>query len=159
MLLNKLKLLENNPRQITEKQFFKLKKSLKEFLEMLEVRQIVYDDNFVIWGGNQRFRAYKMLVEQGEVEYNKKYFKKLPKKWTLKQKREFAIKDNNPTGLSGSFDDDILANEWDNLPLDDWGINTGVWENLTNLEEKSKLDNKKLIKCPNCGSEFTKSSK
>jgi len=96
MLLNKLKLLENNPRQITEKQFFKLKKSLKEFLEMLEVRQIVYDDNFVIWGGNQRFRAYKMLVEEGEVEYNKEYFKKLPKNGHLNKKESLLLKITTP---------------------------------------------------------------
>jgi len=127
MLLNKLKLLENNPRQISDTQFTSLKNSLKNFMEMLEIRQIIYDKDFVIWGGNQRFLAYKMLVEQGEVEYDEKYFKQLPETWNLKQKQEFAIKDNSPTGLSGSYDDIILQNEWDDLPLQEWGINTDIW--------------------------------
>lgn len=121
-LLNKLKILQNNPRRISKDQFEKLKKSLNEFQEMLLVRPIVYDEDFTIWGGNQRFRAYKMLVEQGVLEYNADYFKKLPDNWTLKQKKEFAIKDNSPEGMSGTFDFDILANEWSELDLEDFGL-------------------------------------
>lgn len=125
-LLNKLKCLENNPRIITNEQFESLKQSLKEFLEMLEVREIAYDDDFVIWGGNQRFLAYKALVNDGSVEYDDKYFRKLPSHWTVEQKREFAIKDNSPQGISGSFDDNMLKDhpEWKGLDLEKWGLLT-----------------------------------
>lgn len=128
-LINKLKLLDNNPRIITNEQFESLKQSLTEFLEMLEVRQIVYDDDFVIWGGNQRFLAYKSLVNDGTLAYDSKYFKKLPSNWTLEQKKEFAIKDNSPQGISGSFNDNLLKDnpDWKGLPLNKWGLLT-YWQ-------------------------------
>ena len=35
------------------------------------------------------------------------------------KKREFVIKDNSQFG---AFDFDVLANEWDDLPLAEWGV-------------------------------------
>jgi hypothetical protein len=37
----------------------------------------------------------------------------------MEKLREIVIKDN---GAFGSWDYDMLANEWDDLPLSDWGI-------------------------------------
>lgn len=34
--------------------------------------------------------------------------------------KEIVIKDN---GSFGEWDMDVLANEWDDLPLSDWGVN------------------------------------
>lgn len=57
--LSKLKLNPKNPRFIRDEKFEKLKKSLKDFPEMMEARPIVIDENNMILGGNMRFRAAK----------------------------------------------------------------------------------------------------
>lgn len=59
--LSKLKLNPKNPRFIRDEKFEKLKKSLKDFPEMMEARPIVIDENNMILGGNMRFRAAKEL--------------------------------------------------------------------------------------------------
>jgi ParB-like chromosome segregation protein Spo0J len=47
----------NNPRVIKDSKFEKLKTSILEFPEMLELRPIVVDENNVILGGNMRYKA------------------------------------------------------------------------------------------------------
>ena len=102
----------NNPRQINQKDFEKLKKSLKEFPEMKEIREVVIDENNRILGGHMRVRALKELGE-------KTVFVKQVFGLTEEQKNEFVIKDNI---ANGEWDMDELANSWSDLPLDDWGI-------------------------------------
>lgn len=102
---------EHNPRQISKTDFDKLKKSLKEFPEMLEIREVVIDENGVILGGHQRVRAAKA---NGDSFINVKQVFGL----TDKQKREFIIKDNI---ANGDWDFDEIANAWDDIPFDDWG--------------------------------------
>ena len=102
----------NNPRQINKKDFEKLKKSLKEFPEMKEIREVVIDENNRILGGHMRVRALKELGE-------KTIFVKQVFGLTEEQKDEFVIKDNI---ANGEWDMDELANSWSELPLDDWGI-------------------------------------
>jgi hypothetical protein len=48
------------------------------------------------------------------------------KGWTDQQKNEFVIKDNVS---SGEFDFDILANEWDVLELEEWGLDVSNNQN------------------------------
>ena len=115
-----LKTNPSNPRRINKDQFERLKKSIGSFTKMLEIRPIAYDEDGVIWGGNMRYEALKALG----IEMKSEYFKEL-KGYTLEEKREFAIRDNIELG---EWDDDILANEWGDLPLDDWGIDTDVWK-------------------------------
>lgn len=101
----------NNPRIIKDEQFQKLVKSLKEFPEMAEVREVVVNKDHVILGGNMRYRA---MVEAG--------WKEIPVKvvdWSEDKQREFIIKDNVS---GGEWDWDTLANEWSDLPLDEWGL-------------------------------------
>jgi hypothetical protein len=43
----------------------------------------------------------------------------LPEDTPMEKLREIVIKDN---GAFGSWDYDMLANEWDDLPLTDWGV-------------------------------------
>ena len=43
----------------------------------------------------------------------------LPEDTPMEKLREIVIKDN---GAFGSSDYDMLANEWDDLPLSDWGV-------------------------------------
>lgn len=110
--LKDLKANPNNPRYIRDEKFEKLKKSIQDFPEMLKLRPVVVDDEMMVLGGNMRLKA---LTELGidEVEVIK------AKDLTEKQKAEFIIKDN--VGF-GDWDWDMLANEWDNTQLGEWGL-------------------------------------
>ena len=103
---------ENNPRQIKKDDFERLKKSIKSFPEMLDIREIVVDENNRILGGHQRVKA---LLANGEKEVNVKVVEGLSEE----EKREFVIRDNIQ---NGEWDFDVLANEWSDLDLQDWGI-------------------------------------
>lgn len=102
---------EHNPRQISKKDFAKLKKSLKDFPEMLNIREVVIDENNVILGGHQRVKA--ALANGDETIPVKQVFG-----LTDEQKRQFVIKDNI---ANGDWDLDEIANAWDDIPFDDWG--------------------------------------
>ena len=105
----------NNPRLIKDDKFKKLVQSIKDFPEMLEIRPIVVNKDMIILGGNMRFKACK---EAG--------LKDVPVTvvdLTQEQEREFIIKDNTS---GGEWDWDMLANEWDNTELNDWGLD--VWQ-------------------------------
>jgi DNA modification methylase len=108
----------NNPRLIKDDKFKKLVKSIKEFPEMLQLRPIIVDDNCVVLGGNMRLRA---CIEAG--------LKRVPiiKASTLtpEQQKRFIISDN--VGF-GEWDWDILANEWDQEELIDWGLDLPVMD-------------------------------
>lgn len=112
MKLSDLVPTENNPRQIKKDDFERLKKSVQSFPQMLDIREIVVDENNRILGGHQRVKA---LLANGEKEVNVKVVEGLSEE----EKREFVIRDNIQ---NGEWDFDVLANEWDDLPLDDWGI-------------------------------------
>jgi len=114
--INKLKLNSNNPRLIKDFRFKKLVNSIKEFPEMLEKRPVVVDENYIILGGNMRYRAAKELgIKKIDVI--------VVKDWTEEQKQEFTIKDN--VGF-GDWDWDLLANDWESEKLNEWGLE--VWQ-------------------------------
>jgi DNA modification methylase len=110
--IGKIKLNPNNPRLIKDDKFTKLVQSIKDFPEMLEIRPIVVNDDMVILGGNMRFKACK---EAG--------LKEVPiikaSGLSEEKQREFLIKDNVS---GGEWDWDMLANQWDELELDAWGL-------------------------------------
>ena len=115
----------DNPRVIRDEKFTKLKTSIQDFPEMLKLRPIVVDENDVILGGNQRYRALQELKHK-EV-------------WTIKaselteaQKREFIIKDNVGFGENNW---DILANEWDAAELEHWGLDIPGFDSEGELEQ------------------------
>lgn len=108
--IDDLKETEHNPRQITKKEFEKLKKSLQEDPEFLEAREIVVDENLTILGGHQRIKALKDMGKK-EVEVKQVIG------WSKEKKRRFVIKDNIQ---NGEWDMDELANHWDDLPLEEW---------------------------------------
>lgn len=163
----------NNPRTIKEEKFKKLVKSLLVFPRMLTLRPIVVDETMTVLGGNMRLKALKHIVTMdkdtlrftiaendqfttGEVDALIKYWDGWRKKpvativnasdLTEAQKKEFIIKDN--VGF-GDWDTNVLANEWDSLPLDDWGIDTsyfgtsssadidGLFAEVDNLKQKT----------------------
>ena len=111
--LSEIHLNPDNPRTITGKAMDNLVKSLKEFPEMLDIREIVCDEGMITLGGNMRLRA---LREAGAKECNAKIVTGL----TDEQKREFVIKDN---AAFGEWDMDVLANLFSDEPLNDWGLN------------------------------------
>lgn len=108
--------LPSNPREWTRADLDRLVKSIKETPELLEARGLIvwpHNGKYVILGGNMRFSA---LREMGAVDAPCYV---LPKDMPLDKLREIVIKDN---GAFGSWDMDMLANEWDDLPLLDWGV-------------------------------------
>jgi DNA modification methylase len=112
-----------NPRSISGEKFEKLVNSIRQFPEMMEARPIVVDQNNVILGGNMRFKAAKEAGLQEVDVY--------VASWDEAKNPEFIIKDN--VGF-GEWDWDMLANEWDAVLLDDWGLD--VWQEE---EEKEGL--------------------
>lgn len=137
--LSEIKINPDNPRQISKKQMERLIKSVNDFSKMLELRPIIYDENHVILGGNMRFLALKKL---GYME--------VPNTWvrcvtdlTEEEKRRFVIADN-ADGF-GEWDMDMIANEWDALPLTEWGMKD-EFHCLDGSDEEKLVQEEKEIK-------------
>ena len=109
--LSVIKLNPDNPRQINKTDLERLVKSLQDFPEMMQLREIVVDENMVILGGNMRYRALKQTGA-------KECIAKIVKGLTPEQKREFIVKDNSSFG---EWNLDLLSG-WDDLPLVEWGV-------------------------------------
>ncbi len=140
--LSEIKPNSDNPRIVNKAKFEKLKKSIQDLPEMLHLRPIILNADNVILGGNMR---YKALVELGIKEVPVIRAEEL----TERQAQEFLIKDN----LSyGDWDFDILANEWDSVDLEEWGLD--VWQNeddiLANETEEAQREKDKIV-CALCG--------
>src|SRR3989338_7245086 len=139
-LVGKLTLNPINPRTIGKVEFERLKKSILNFPDMLEKRPVIYDENDIILGGNMRYRVLQELEKEG-FEVKDEYFVST-KGWTDEQKREFVIKDN----LSdGAWDMDVLANEWSDLPLADWGVPDTNWENEVVEDEAPEVSSEPAV--------------
>jgi ParB-like chromosome segregation protein Spo0J len=137
--INKIFPNEVNPRFIKDKKFKQLMKSIKEFPQMLTIRPIVVDEDFVILGGNMRYLACKELgLKQVPIL--------VASDLTEDQKKEFIIKDN--AGF-GDWDWDLLANMYDDLPLDEWGLDIPKFESVNDqMEEAAPKESLKLeINC------------
>ena len=114
--ISKVKPNQDNPRIIKDYKFKKLVQSIKDFPQMLELRPIVVNEDNIVLGGNMRLKACQ---EAGLKEVHIIQAKDL----TPEQQREFIVKDN--IGF-GEWDWDILANQWDNSELGEWGLD--VWQ-------------------------------
>ena len=121
-----------NPRLVNKAKFEKLKKSIQDFPQMLELRPIVINEDGVILGGNMR---YKALVELGYEEVPVIVAEHI----TKEQENEFIIKDN--LGF-GDWDWDILANEWDSVELAEWGLD--VSQNEDDVKEDEEVYTKNI---------------
>jgi hypothetical protein len=125
--ISEIKPNEDNPRLIKDDKFKKLVKSIKTFPEMLELRPIVVNNDMVVLGGNMRLKACK---EAG--------LKEVPiikaENLTEEQQREFIVKDN--VGF-GEWDWDILANEWNSVQLEVWGMDN--WQNMDDIETSDEF--------------------
>ncbi len=110
--------LPKNPRQWTQTDIDRTANSINEDEDFLEDRPLLVvpdDKKYVVFAGNLRLTAAKKegLTELPCVVY---YPDTDEDHLTVKRR---AMKDN---GSFGSWDFDELANEWDDLPLTDWGI-------------------------------------
>ena len=110
--LSEIRLNPDNPRTISKKNMDLLVKSLREFPEMLELREIVVDETMTCIGGNMRMLALRKIGA-------KECIAKIVTGLTPEQKREFIVKDNSGFG---SWDMDSLSSSWTDLPLVDWGV-------------------------------------
>lgn len=124
--VEEVKLNEDNPRYIREDSFNKLVNSIKQFPQMLDIRPIVVNKDMIILGGNMR---YKACVEAGMKEIPVVIADNLT---TKEQEAEFLVKDNVS---GGEWDWDVLANNYDNELLIDWGVD--IWQGT---DENIELD-------------------
>ena len=128
--INKIFPHPKNPRLIRNEKYLEQKKSIEETPEMMDLRPVIIDEDDIILGGHQRWRACKELgwKDVPVMQYTKEKhlksesFTKFNKTYELVC-AEIVIKDNTHYG---EFDYDILANEWDYLPLTEYGV--AVWE-------------------------------
>lgn len=114
--------LPKNPRFIRDERFEKLVQSIRDFPEMLKLRELVaveHEGKYVVIGGNMRLRAIK------QVGYTVATCKVLPEDTPVEKLREFVIKDNVAFG-NDSFEE--LSNEWEQNELTDWGMELPVFE-------------------------------
>ena len=103
MKLSEIKPNPRNPRIIKDDKFKKLKKSIQEFPQMLELRPIIVNKEGMILGGNMRYKAC-LDLRMDEVPV------KVAEGLTEAQEQEFIIKDNVS---GGEWNWDALLNEWE----------------------------------------------
>lgn len=161
---SEIKLNDKNPRFVKDEQFNILVQSLKDFPEMSEVREVVINQDYVILGGNMRYRA---MIEAGWTEIPVRIVD-----WSQEKQNEFILKDNI---TAGNWDWNVLANEWETADLDRWGLSVERWQPVINptmgnvdlsdtdfAKVQDDLRNniiggekgKKVVICPDCYSEF-----
>lgn len=125
--------LPANPRTIRDHKFEKLVKSIEENPEMLALRELLvfpHGGKYVVIGGNMRYEALKKLG------YKTALCKIIPQETTVEQLKAYTIKDNNGFG---EWDFDMLANEWDTVQLENWGLTLPVW-GINNTEGVASTD-------------------
>lgn len=108
--------LPMNPRQWTKTDIDTLAKSLAETPELFEARPLLvvpHEGKFVILGGNLRYEGARQnkMADCPAIVF--------PEDTPIRKLKEIVIKDN---GTFGAWDMDALANEWDDLPLADFGV-------------------------------------
>lgn len=151
--LTQVKVNKHNPRTITQKKMEQLIVSLLVLPSMLELRPVVVDNKMTALGGNMRTEALNRIAKmslaeiQALLEGNKDYQRKTDgeknallsywgewlrnptcyiakaDKLSEAEKKQFMITDN---ASFGQWDYDMLANDWDNDDLKNWGVD--VWQ-------------------------------
>lgn len=131
MKLSEIKINPKNPRIIKDDRFKKLVKSVEEFPKMMKLRPIVIDEQGMVLGGNMRLKVLQHLK-----------FKEIPDEWvkradelTEDEKQRFIVSDN--VGF-GDWDWDALANEWDAVKLEEWGLE--IPEKIDKLNEGEEIE-------------------
>jgi ParB-like nuclease domain len=143
--IKELKNHPKNPRQITKEQLQHLSNLIDKF--GLIDKPVVNLDMTII-GGHQRIRILKKMKE------------KVVECWVPDRQLDEEEIDHLCIGLNlnqGTFDYDVLANEWEPLDLLKWGFTEaqliGFSQEVEEEAEKEKVE-KKIKCCPNCGHEL-----
>jgi DNA modification methylase len=121
----------DNPRTIKDSSFRRLVKSLQDAPRLFNARPLLCSDRtgkLIVLGGNMRLRA-AIELKYGEVPVI------IMQGLSEDQEREVAIKDN---GAFGEWDYELLANEWSDLPLSDWGVD--LPEDWKDVEPEETVD-------------------
>jgi ParB-like chromosome segregation protein Spo0J len=144
--IKSLKEYSKNPRQIHKTQFERLGQLIDKF--GLIDRPIINKDMTII-GGHQRVRYFKKQKEKTVECWL------ADRQLTDREVEELCI------GLNlnqGSWDYDILANEWEPLDLLEYGFSEeqllGTCKEAEEILGEQKADKKKVKQCPNCGHEL-----
>ena len=124
--------LPKNPRQWTQTDIDRTAASIREDEDFLEDRPLLVvpkdAKTWVVFAGNLRLTAAKKigLKEVPCIAYARETDED---DTTIKRR---AMKDN---GSFGAWDYDALANEWDDLPLADWGVPSWGTASISDLDE------------------------
>jgi hypothetical protein len=132
MKLKEIKPNPNNPRVLRDDKFQKLKQSITEFPKMLSLRPMVIDENNVVLGGNMRLRA---LQELGFNDIDEAWVKR-SSDLTEEEKKRFIIADNV---AFGEWDWDTLANDWEVVDLEAWGLEIPQFDRPEDFNEDFTL--------------------
>jgi len=151
--LKDLKKLEDNPRVIKDKEFQNLCDSIQNNPKFFEARPLILSDrtgDLVIIAGNQRYEAAKTLKLKEVPTY-------LMEGITEEKEREITIRDNTQ---QGAWDFDVLANQWSDLPIAEWGVDLPkAWSNESLDQsvdpETDEPEKPQIIICPKCQHEFS----
>ena len=132
--ISKVKGNPKNPRIIKNDKFKKLKNSIKTLPNYMKLRPVIVDEDMMVLGGNMRLKASidlgrkeiwtDMFTQADCDEMNKIAIEEgRETKTYVEYCDEIIIKDNVS---SGDWEWDMLANEWDSVQLNDFGLN--VWQ-------------------------------
>jgi len=143
-----------NPRQLSKHDAEHIKRSLEKF--GVADPLVVNTDNLII-GGHQRKRILQMIAE---ADPNYEVDVRIPDRTlTDEEVAELNIRLNKN---SGSWDWDVLANEFELPDLVEWGfepfelgINNEPAPEFKEYDE-SVADDVEFIECPNCGHKWPK---
>ena len=114
MLITQIKPNPNNPRKIDKADFDKLVKSIQDDPKLLKAKPLIINENNMILGGNQRYKACLQLGIQDVPVI-------VMSNLSEREKQKLLVIDNTHYGF---WDMDMLANEdWSLNDLDDWGVN------------------------------------
>lgn len=143
---------KHNPRKITGTQIERLESDLHKFGDLSGV--VFCRNNKAYVGGNQRSKIF----DGAEITILESFKKPLPDKtvaigfinwkgnkyvyrevvYTEEEFREACIVANND---GGSFDEEMLAKEWDKLELLSYGLDISEYEHLFPTEEEMSIAN------------------
>lgn len=133
----------NNPRVIKDHDFYVLVNSIKTTPGFMEFRPVIIDYNNMVLCGNQRLRACiylghkeiwtDLFTQEKADEMNKEAQKEgRPTKTYLEYCKAITIVDNTH---AGTWDWDILANEWEQTELEGWGLDLPLFDSEPSLDE------------------------
>lgn len=108
--------LPANPRTIEPAKLDKLKKSIQDNPEMLQLRGIMvypHEGKYIVIGGNMRLRAMRELGMKTAPCVI------IPSHVTADKLRAYTILDNSSMG---EWDWQMLQADWNTAQLDDWGV-------------------------------------